>query len=523
MKIFNIAVALSAIALLCTACNKDNGNRLPNEEEKAVTVPQTLRLAIEKIDDSSNKTKVGLSVDNDRARLKWNEGDKISSFWGDNDNHIYTYGTVMHNDGIEYTEFYHSDTKFKSEADGVKFDKTILYHPANEDLYCFWGQNADGEILALKVELPDTREVWQEGRTGMEEMPMCSVIPLTEQIGKVKSAVGLIRLSIKGELSLYDIRLTGNNNEPLAGTGYIYPLVNPNLISLEHDLKYSLTLNCGNGRELNMATATDFYFIIPNDTHFSKGFTVEFRTGEGYITKRLSSEAYVPSNYILNMPEITLSIDDAEVAFEDDNFKAHMLGLADFDNNGVITLKEVRQWNESTTVSVNADGKKYLDLRNKGIQNLYGIYRFTALQVLYCGNNGTENANSIRNLPWFEKNGNIIEIDCSNLKSLEYLDTGYFPNIINLDCSNCSIKDLGLNSWSPKLTKLDCSGNKLKELDVSKTNIGNCPSSEPYALKCANMQSLKTLTLKTGWDIKGITTNRSTDYIPEATEIKFVD
>ena len=145
------------------------------------------------------------------------------------------------------------------------------------------------------------------------------------------------------------------------------------------------------------------------------------------------------------------------------------------------------------------------------------------MQVLYCGNNGTENANSIRNLPWFEKNENIIEIDCSNLKDLEFLNTSCFPNIINLDCSNCSIVDLGLSSWSPKLTKLDCSGNKIKELNVSKTNIGNCPASEPYALKCANMQSLKTLTLKTGWDIKGITTNRSTDYIPETTEIKFVD
>ena len=145
------------------------------------------------------------------------------------------------------------------------------------------------------------------------------------------------------------------------------------------------------------------------------------------------------------------------------------------------------------------------------------------MQVLYCGNNGTENANSIRSFPWIEQNENIIEIDCSNLKDLEYLDTYYFPNIINLDCSNCSIENLNLNSRVPKLTKLDGSGNKLKELNVSKTNIGNCPASEPYALKCANMQSLKTLTLKTGWDIKGITTNRSTDYIPETTEIKFVD
>ena len=520
MKIFNIAVALSAIVLLCTACDKDNDSKLPGEEEKTVTVPQTLRLTIEKIENCSDKTKVGLSIN----ILKWNEGDKISSFWGDNDNHIYTYGTVMHNDGIEYTELHHTDTKFKSDNDNVKFDKTILYYPADENLRFFWAQNTIGEdMLTLKVEIPDWRLVWQDGRTGVEEMPLCSVIPLTEQIGKVKSAVALLRVSLKGELSLLGMKLTGNNNEPLAGTGYIYPFINPNIISLEEDLKYSLTLNCGNGRQLNMTTATDFYFIIPNDTHFSKGFTIEFRTREGSIIKRVSSETYIPSNFIMSMPELTLSTDDAEVEFEDDNFKAHMLGLADFDNNGVITLKEVRQWNESTTVSVNADGKKYLDLRNKGIQNLYGIYRFSGLQVLYCGNNGTENANSIRNLPWFEKNENIIEIDCSNLKDLEFLNTSCFPNIINLDCSNCSIVDLGLSSWSPKLTKLDCSGNKIKELNVSKTNIGNCPASEPYALKCANMQSLKTLTLKTGWDIKGITTNRSTDYITETTEIKFVD
>ena len=62
MKIFNIAVALSAIVLLCTACDKDNDSKLPGEEEKTVTVPQTLRLTIEKTENCSDKTKVGLSI-----------------------------------------------------------------------------------------------------------------------------------------------------------------------------------------------------------------------------------------------------------------------------------------------------------------------------------------------------------------------------------------------------------------------------------------------------------------------------
>ena len=55
----------------------------------------------------------------------------------------------------------------------------------------------------------------------------------------------------------------------------------------------------------------------------------------------------------------------------------------------------------------------------------------------------------------------------------------------------------------------------------SKINLGN--STETYPLYCALMETLTKLYLKTGWDINGITINRNPEYIPEHTNIVFVD
>ena len=133
----------------------------------------------------------------------------------------------------------------------------------------------------------------------------------------------------------------------------------------------------------------------------------------------------------------------------------------------------------------------------------------TALTSLSCSHNKLISLN-VSNTP-------LPSLDCSfnNLTSLDVSNTA----LTSLDCSYNDLTDLDVSNTT--LTSLDCSGNDLTSLDVSKTSIGN--STKPFPLTCFLVRNLKTLYLKTGWVVNGITTHRSSNYIPDQTEIVFVD
>ena len=133
----------------------------------------------------------------------------------------------------------------------------------------------------------------------------------------------------------------------------------------------------------------------------------------------------------------------------------------------------------------------------------------TALTSLNCSQNKLASLNVL--------NTALTSLNCSQnkLASLNVLNTA----LTSLDCSYNDLTDLDVSNTI--LTSLDCSGNDLTSLDVSKTNIGN--STEAIPLNCHLIRSLKTLYLKTGWVVNGITTHRSSNYIPDQTEIVFVD
>ena len=100
------------------------------------------------------------------------------------------------------------------------------------------------------------------------------------------------------------------------------------------------------------------------------------------------------------------------------------------------------------------------------------------------------------------------------------MDVSKNTALTELVCSSNQLTNLDV-SKNTALTELDCSLNDLVSLDVSSTDLGN--SDVSYPLKCAYMSTLQTLYLKTGWNINGITDNRSSEYIPEQAEILYKD
>lgn len=135
-----------------------------------------------------------------------------------------------------------------------------------------------------------------------------------------------------------------------------------------------------------------------------------------------------------------------------------------------------------------------------------------ALTNLYCG------ANNLTKLD-VSKNIALKMLGCSS-NQLTSLDVSKNSAIIDLSCSDNKLTALDV-SKNRALIDLSCGNNLLTSLDISKTNIGNSTRNIP--LDCHNMPTLTTLYLKTGWSIKGITVNRDSKYIPDETQIIFVD
>ena len=263
--------------------------------------------------------------------------------------------------------------------------------------------------------------------------------------------------------------------------------------------------------------------------------------------------------------EITSQIpQNMEKAFPDHIFRAYVLENFDTDGDGKISKEEAEAVTKIIVVMCN-------------IKSLEGIQYFTNLTHLYCYYNQLTTLDVSKNTQlttlWcysnqlttldVSKNTQLTELYCYS-NQLTTLDVSgctqltelrcYSNQLTTLDVSGCTqltelycysnqltTLDVSKNTqltllycYSNQLTTLDvskntqlkylyCDSNQLTTLDVSKTNLGN--STRSYPLSCAPMSTLKTLYLKKGWSIKGITedSGRSTTFIPAQTQIVFVD
>ena len=102
---------------------------------------------------------------------------------------------------------------------------------------------------------------------------------------------------------------------------------------------------------------------------------------------------------------------------------------------------------------------------------------------------------------------------------LEELDVTSNPGLKGLVCNDNRLTTLDVTQ-NPLLEHLTCQGNQLTTLDVSNTSLAKDSYSEP--LQC-RMESLQTLTLKQGQEIKHIYPNRNDSYIHPNTRIVFVE
>ena len=207
-----------------------------------------------------------------QLRVLWNADDRISVF------NKYTYNQEYRFDG-ETGSNSGTFSVIKSDAVATGNELSTVYA-----VYPYREINSIGNDEVLTVQLPDEQE-YTEGTfaPGMNVM----VSATNDKYLKFKNVCGILSLKLGGigSVAVSSIRLSGNNQESLAGpaTITIQPGEEPNT-TLTGQSSKSILLKCTNPVSLTDASIgagfKEFWFMVPPVT-FEKGFTVTMTIDNG--------------------------------------------------------------------------------------------------------------------------------------------------------------------------------------------------------------------------------------------------
>ena len=139
-----------------------------------------------------------------------------------------------------------------------------------------------------------------------------------------RNLLGAIKLQLTGTESVKSVKIKGKNGERLSGeaTITVYSDGLPPMINMSDENGTSVTLDCGEGVQLNESEATTFIIALPPVT-FENGFLVQVYGTDGKITQELEAAS---SNEIVRSKMLVMPIKndepvDTEQGIEHDGIK----------------------------------------------------------------------------------------------------------------------------------------------------------------------------------------------------------
>lgn len=184
---------------------------------------------------------------------------------------------------------------------GMSIRHHVAYYPYSSDVYL---ENSDGGYK-LSVSLP-SEQAYAPESFGNGAFPMVAVSEDSDLT--FRNVCGGITLQFTGTCKVASIQVEGKNSEKLCGDAVV-TVYNDNsapAIAMAEDASTSVTLNCGDGVQLNESTATEFIISLPPTT-FKDGFTITVIDSEGGTqTIETSKKNVVNRTSLLKMPEIEI-------------------------------------------------------------------------------------------------------------------------------------------------------------------------------------------------------------------------
>lgn len=241
-------------------------------QKESTTESSTIKQAnfVATTESYGNKTKTSLDID---GNILWSHNDNISIFEGSTINEQY----LISEASIGKTYATLNKVKSDSYVTGTEIPANVAYYPYNTPTTI----KKRDQGYSLTISLPKVQE-YAINSFGQRCFPMLAITSSTEDKNlKFKNILGGIKLQLKGESIISKIIVSGNNKEPLCGDAEVYGSSNNTpTISMSKDAQEFITLDCGDGIQLNSETPTAFVIAIPPVT-MTKGFNVTIIDKEG--------------------------------------------------------------------------------------------------------------------------------------------------------------------------------------------------------------------------------------------------
>ena len=238
------------------------------------------------------------SLDNN-GNVLWKMGDQVSIFVGSTINEQYQVTDAS--DGKTAAAL--NRVTSPGFVAGTDIDNNVAFYPYATTTGL--AKNGSGYVIS-DITLPAT-QYYAEESFGNGAFPMAAVTTSTDDMHlKFKNVLGGLKLQLKGTARITSISIKGNNNEILCGAAEV-TVANGSLpsISLTDATAKTVTLDCGNGVQLNTETATPFIIALPAMT-MQGGFTVTVTdTNGGAMEIKTTKPQTITRSNLLKMPALT--------------------------------------------------------------------------------------------------------------------------------------------------------------------------------------------------------------------------
>lgn len=236
---------------------------------------------------------------NENGNVLWKKGDQVSVYAGNTLNKQYqvtddsdgkTSGTLLSVSDLGLTAV-------------TQIDCNVAYYPYSEENIL---KKPDGGYIVVIPALPAVQN-YAEDSFGNGAFPMAAVTSSVSETNlKFRNVLGGVKLQLKGTAKIASVSITGNSDEILCGPGEVTVSNTENpAISLTDETARTVTLDCGDGVQLNEETATSFVIALPPMT-MESGFTVNVTdTDGGRMAIRTTKSQTVKRSDLLRMPAVT--------------------------------------------------------------------------------------------------------------------------------------------------------------------------------------------------------------------------
>ena len=283
-----LALCLMAAFAICGCQVKEEGEFAPEGKVFMATTEAYIADGVE------TKT----SMDSE-GNVIWKAGDQVSIFAGSTVNEHYQVTDASNGK----TAASLNRVESPGFVAGGEINNNVAFYPYSETAEIAKSGSA---YVIRDIDLPST-QYYASASFGNGAFPMTAVTSSKSDYNlKFMNVLGGLKLQLKGTATIASISITGNNSETLCGAAEVtVSTTSAPSISLTDASATIVTLDCGDGVQLNAETATPFIIALPAMT-MERGFTVTVTDTEGgqMEIKTTKSQTITRSN-LLKMPVVT--------------------------------------------------------------------------------------------------------------------------------------------------------------------------------------------------------------------------